>query len=290
LGNSGISGSRGAAGALVLGAIVSVQAGNALATTLFGEVGPAGTVFFRLTFAAAILVAIWRPRPSRYSRDQLGLAALFGLSLAAMNLLFYAALDRIPLGIAVTLEFVGPLTVAIVGSRRALDLLWVGMAAGGIFLLAGPAGASPDALGMAFALGAGACWGSYILFSAGLGRLYEDGTGLALAMAVAAILTAGPGIAAGGTDLLSPEIAAVGLAVAVLSAVIPFSLEFEALRRIPTRVFGVLMSVEPAVAAAIGLIALDQGLALEEAAGIALVVGASAGALRSPGVVPPKDG
>ena len=207
-----------------------------------------------------------------------------------MNFLFYESLDRIPLGIAVTLEFVGPLTVAVWGSRRAIDLLWVGLAAAGIILLAGPGGSSPDPVGIAFALAAGACWGAYILISARLGRAYEDGTGLAIAMVVATAIMVGPGIAVGGGELLSLELLGVGLAVALLSSAIPYSLELEALRRIPTQVFGVMMSLEPAVAATVGLLALSQGLAAGEAAGIALVIAASAGALRAPGTAPPTEG
>ena len=206
-----------------------------------------------------------------------------------MNFCFYAALDRIPLGIAVTLEFVGPLAVAIAGSRRSLDLLWAGMATAGIVLLAGPTGSSPDALGVVLALAAGCCWGAYILLSARVGRAYPGGSGLALAMAVAAVLMVAPGVAAGGRELLDPQLAAVGLGVALLSSVIPYSFELEALRSIPTRAFGVLMSLEPAVAATIGLIALGQGLSAAELAGIALVVCASAGAMAAVEVVAPTE-
>ena len=275
--------------ALVLGAVVSVQTGSAAATTLFDEVGPAGTVFFRLLFAALILAAIWRPRVRRSDRSQLLLAAGFGATLAAMNFFFYAALDRIPLGIAVTFEFVGPLGVAIAGSRRRLDLLWVAMAAVGIVLLAGPTGSSPDGLGVALALAAGGCGGAYILLSARVGRAYPGGRGLALAMVVAAGLMVAPGVAAGGEELLDPELAAIGLGVALLSSVIPYSFELEALRSIPTGAFGVLMSLEPAVAATIGLIALGQDLAAAEVAGIALVVCASAGALTATEVAAPTE-
>ena len=283
-----VSGSRGTAVALVLVAIVSIQSGTAAATTLFDEVGPAGTVFLRLALAAAILLAIWRPRLAGLSREQLGLAAIFGLALAGMNFLFYESLDRIPLGIAVTLEFVGPLAVAIWGSRRAIDLLWVGLAAGGILLLTGPGGSSPDPLGVALALGAGACWGAYILIAARVGRAYEGGAGLAIAMAVGALLMTAPGIASGGGDLVGVEVLGVALGVALLCSVIPYSLELESLRRIPTPVFGVMMSLEPGVAAAIGLLALGQGLAAAEVVGIALVVVASAGALRQAGeALPP---
>jgi inner membrane transporter RhtA len=259
--------------------VLSVQIGAAAATSLFDEVGPAGTVFYRLLFAALVLWAIWRPRPAEAERDALGLTFLFGVSLAAMNLCFYEALDRIPLGIAVTLEFVGPLGVALAASRRRLDLVFVGLAAAGIVLLAGPAG-SPDALGVALALGAGVFWAAYILLSARVGQAFSGGRGLAIAMVVAAALMVAPGVAAGGEDLLAPEVIAVGAAVALLSSVIPYSFELEALRRLSVGTFGVLMSLEPGVAALVGLIALGQGLSAAEAAGIALVVAASVGVLR----------
>lgn len=196
-----------------------------------------------------------------------------------MNLCFYTALDRIPLGIAVTLEFVGPLGVAVVASRRRADLVWVGVAAAGILLLAGPAG-SPDVGGVVLALAAGGFWGAYIVLSARTGRVFEGGEGLALAMIVAAAVMVLPGAGFGGEKLLDPGVIAVGAAVAVLSSVIPYSLELEALRRLPVGVFGVLMSLEPAVAALVGLIALGQGLSPLEAAGIGLVVAASVGVLR----------
>ena len=274
---------------LVLGAILSVQLGAAAATTLFDEIGPAGTVFYRLLFSALVLLAIWRPRRSDVSgRPALVLAAVFGVSLAAMNLSFYAALDRIPLGIAVTLEFVGPLGVALWASRRRADILWVALAAAGVVLLAGPAGSSPDALGVVFALVAGAFWASYILISARVGREFEGGRGLALAMAVGAALMVAPGIAEGGGDLADPRVIGVAFAVAMLSSLIPYSFELEALRRLPVGVFGVLMSLEPGVAALVGLIALSQGLAPAEAAGIALVMAASVGALRQPAAAQPE--
>ena len=198
-----------------------------------------------------------------------------------MNLSFYAALDRIPLGIAVTFEFVGPLGVAIAGSRRGRDLVWVALAAAGIALLSPGLGGSIDALGMTFALIAGAFWGAYIYLAARLGRMFERGDGLALAMALSTLFLLPSGLAAGGGDLLDPRLAAIGVAVALLSSAIPYSLELEALRRLPARTFGVLMSLEPAVAVMVGLIFLDQGLAGREIAAIALVVAASAGALGS---------
>ena len=268
--------------ALVLGAVVSVQAGGALATTLFDDVGPVGAVFLRSLFGAAVLVAIWRPRIAGAAPPSLRLAAIFGLSLAGMNLCFYLALDRLPLGIAVTFEFTGPLAVALAGSRRALDLLWAALAALGILLLSGGfGGGGVDALGVVFALAAGAFWAAYILLGARVGRTFPGGVGLAIAMLVSALLLLVPGIAGGGGELLAVGVLATGAGVGLLSSVIPYSLELEALRRLPTGVFGVLMSLEPAVAALIGFLALDQGLAEIEVAAIACVVVASAGALRA---------
>jgi inner membrane transporter RhtA len=273
---------------MVLAAVVSVQLGSAAATTLFDRVGPAGAVLYRLLFAAILLLALWRPRPLEADRSGLTLAVAFGVTLAAMNFCFYEALDRIPLGIAVTLEFVGPLTVALIGSRRGLDLAWVGAAAAGVVLLAGPSG-SAEAAGVGFALLAGAFWAGYIVLSARIGRVFPGGRGLALAMGFAAILMVLPGSLAAGGDLIDPGAAAVGAAAGVLSSVIPYSLELEALRRLAVGTFGVLMSLEPAVAALIGLVALDQGLAAIEVIGIGLVVIASAGVLGGPGARAPTE-
>jgi inner membrane transporter RhtA len=282
-------GGTGSAPFLVLAGILSVQLGSAVATTLFDDLGPVGTVFYRLLFAAIALLVIWRPALRGVARGDLRLAAAFGLTLAAMNLCFYEALDRIPLGIAVTLEFVGPLAVAVAGSRRPLDLVWVGSAAAGVVLLAGPGG-DPDGAGVAFALGAGFFWGAYILLSARVGQAFSGGHGLALAMCVATALMAAPGIAAAGGELLDPRAIGIGAAVALLSSLIPYSLEMEALRKLSTGVFGVLMSLEPAAAAVVGLIALSQGLSTAEAAGIALVTAASVGVLRRPGAgAPPTE-
>ena len=267
-----------AAPAMVIGAVVSVQLGSATATTLFDQVGPAGAVLYRLLFAAILLLAIWRPVLMEAGREGLMLVIAFGVTLAGMNLSFYESLDRIDLGIAVTFEFVGPLLVGLLGSRRALDLVWVACAAIGVLLLTRPSG-SANAAGIGFALLAGGFWAAYILLSARVGRAFSGGRGLALAMGVAAALMVVPGTAAEGGNLLDPVAAAVVAATAVLSSVIPYSLELEALRRIAVGTFGVLMSLEPAVAALIGLVALDQGLAAIEVLGIALVVVASAGVL-----------
>jgi inner membrane transporter RhtA len=271
---------------LVLGAISSVQFGAALAKTLFDEIGAGGTVFVRVLFAALVLVLIWRPRVAGLGRREGLLAGLFGLTLAGMNLAFYSALDRIPLGITVTLEFVGPLGVAVAGSRGALDLLWVGLAAAGILLLSDFGTTDLDGLGVALALFAGCLWAAYILLSARVGQVFPGGSGLALAMVVAAVLLCPVGVADAGADLFVPWILAAGAAVAILSSVIPYSLELEALRRIPPGVFGVLMSLEPAVAALAGFVVLDEELVPRELVAILLVVAASAGAASGAKVAP----
>jgi inner membrane transporter RhtA len=273
---------------LVLGAIVSVQAGAAVAFSLFDELGPAGTVFLRVAFAAAVLAAIWPPRLRRHSAAALRSAALFGGALGAMNLSFYLGLDRVPLGIAVTLEFVGPLGVALGGSRRPRDLLWVALAAGGILLLSPGLGGELDLLGAGFCLLAGGFWAAYIVLSERVGREFAGAQGLTLALIVAAVLLAPAGLVEGGAELLRPELLAAGLALALMSSAIPYSLELEALRHLPKGTFGVLMSLEPAVAAMVGFVALDQSLDAIELLAIAMVVAASAGALRS-AALPPRD-
>lgn len=273
---------------LVLAAVSSVQFGAALAKSLFDEVGPGGTVFLRVLFAALVLAAVWRPAVGARSRADWRLIVLFGVSLAAMNLSFYEALERIPLGIAVTFEFVGPLGVAIAGSRRALDLVWVLLAAAGIVLLSDFGSADLDGLGVALALVAGGFWAAYILLSARVGRAFEGGGGLALAMVVAAAMLVPVGVADAGGELLVPGILAVGAAVAMLSSALPYTLEMEALRRMPVGVFGVLMSTNPAVAALAGFVVLGEDLATRELVAILLVVAASAGAARNANV-PPRD-
>ena len=278
---------------LVLAAVTSIQVGAAFAVTLFDDVGAAGVSAIRLGFAALVLLAVWRPRPSEHPRQALRIAVAFGLVLGFMNYTFYEALDRIPLGIAVTIEFLGPLGVAVAGSRHKLDLVWVALAAVGIVLLANPGGeGAPEALGVVFALMAAALWAAYIVLAQKAGGHFTGGTGLAIAMAVAALVPLGPGIATGGSDLLGAEILAIGFVVALASSVVPYSLETEALRRMPRNVFGVLMSLEPAVAAMAGFVVLSQGLDVREIVAIGFVVAASAGATRSapPPPVPPDPG
>lgn len=266
---------------MVLGAIVSIQLGAAVAVGLFEEIGAGGVVFLRALAGALVLSAIWRPSLPR-DRDGWKLTLLFGISLAGVNLCFYESIDRIPLGTAVTLEFIGPLAVAVFTSGRRRDWIWAGLAAVGIVLLTGGiGGAGLDPLGVVLALGAGFFWGAYIVLGKRVGAASAGGSGLALAMLVSAVLTAPFGIPDGGADLLAPSVLAVGLAVGVLSAAIPFSLELEAMRRLPSSVFGVMMSIEPAVAAVVGLIFLGQVIEPLQMVAVLLVVAASAGALSS---------
>ncbi|HEX6357628.1 EamA family transporter [Actinophytocola sp.] len=265
--------------AQVLAGILSVQVGAALAKQLFGAIGSAGTVAVRLSFAALVLLVVWRPSV-RMDRRAWAVVATYGVVLGVMNLCFYLALAKIPLGIAVTIEFLGPLAVAIAGSRRWLDGLWALLAAGGVVLLTEGRG-DLHLAGILFALGAAVCWASYILLSAALGRHTSDGGGLALGMTLAALVVAPVGIAESGTALLEPWVLAVGLGVALLSSVIPYSLELEALRSIPPKVFGVLMSLEPAVAALVGLLVLGEFLTPIQWLAVLLVVAASAGATRT---------
>ena len=273
---------------LVLGAVSSVQFGAAFAKTLFDEIGPGGTVFLRVAFAAIVLMAVWRPALRGRSSADWRLMLAFGFALVAMNLSYYEALNRIPLGIAVTFEFVGPLGVAVAGSRHALDLLWVALAAAGILLLSDFGTADLDRLGVALALLAGCFWAAYILLSARVGQRFPGGQGLALAMAAGALMLAPVGAGDGGAELIGVEVLAIAFAVAILSSVIPYTLELEALRRMPAGVFGVLMSLEPAAATLAGFLVLGEDLAARELVAIGLVVAASAGAARG-ATVPPRD-
>jgi inner membrane transporter RhtA len=272
---------------LVLASIASVQSGSALATSLFDSVGPAGAVFLRAGFGALALVALTRAAPLRRREWPHRDVLLLGASVAAVNLFFYAALDRLPLGITVTLEFVGPLGVALAGSRRWRDALWALLAAIGIVLLSdGTGGKEIDPLGVVLALTAGLFWAAYIVQSTRVGRLEPGIGGATMAAVISTVLVLPLGIAQGGGELFQPSVLLAGAAVGVLSTAIPYTFEIEALRRMPQAVFGVLMSLEPAVAAAIGFLALSQDLDLIEVIAISLVVIASTGALRSAAMTP----
>jgi inner membrane transporter RhtA len=265
---------RGVAVGLVLAAASSLQVGAAFAVTLFDELGPGGAAFLRLAFAAVVLWAIWRPRLD----GDLRIAGAFGVALGLMNWSIYEAIDRIPLGVAVTIEFTGPLLVAVIGSRRPLDAVWVLLAAAGIVLLADPGGGSIDGLGVLLAFTAAGCWIAYIYLSKRAGEAFRGGEGLAIAMAIGALIVLPAGVLQGGSALAEPDLLGAALVVALASSVLPYSLELEALRRIPEAVFGVLMSLQPAVAALAGFVVLDQELGARELAAIAMVVVASAGA------------
>jgi inner membrane transporter RhtA len=267
--------------ALVIFPIISVQLGAAVAKSLFDSLGPGGTVFLRIAFAALVLFLLVRPKLGGHDRAGYLVAGLFGLTLAGMNFSLYLAFDRIPLGVAVTLEFVGPLGVAVAGSRRLLDLLWVVLAAAGILLLAPLSvlgGMDLDPVGVAFALLAGCLWASYILLSARTGSTFPGGTGLVIALCVGTFVLFPFGIAGAGYALLDPKLLLAGFGVAMLSSAIPYSLELEALRKLPARVFGVLMSLDPAVAALAGLVVLGERLEMRAVAAIIFVTIAAAGA------------
>jgi inner membrane transporter RhtA len=291
---------------LVLTGVISVQVGAGLAARLFSQVPPAAVTGLRL-WTAALLLAVLGARGLR--REITGLirrrawtdaavVVAFGLTLAVMNYSIYQAFARIPLGIAVTVEFLGPLAVAVAASRRVLDLAWVALAGAGVALLSqagdpapaaafhAPGGATLAGLnvaGLLFALAAAVSWAVYILLSAATGRRFPGSSGLTLAMAVAALAVTPAGLVAGGRSLLRPSVLGTGAAIGLLSSIIPYSLELEALRRVPAKVFGIWMSVEPAIAALVGLVMLGQSLSLAEWGAIGCVTVASAGAALSAG-------
>ena len=262
--------------ALVMLGIISVQIGSALAKHLFDEVGSFGTVALRLFFAALVLMLWWRPG-LRLGRRAWTVVVGYGVVLGLMNLFFYLALARLPMGIAVTLDFLGPLGVALAGSRQRLDALWTVLAAGGVVLLT-EGGGHVDLAGVLFAVAAGACQGFYILFGAALGRHTSQGNGLALSMVVASLVVVPFGVADGGTALFRPWVLTAGLGLALLSSVVPYTTDLEALRRIPPRVFGILLCLEPAMAALTGLVLLGEALRWPQWIAVACVVVASAGA------------
>ncbi|MFJ4771458.1 EamA family transporter [Streptomyces uncialis] len=266
---------------LVLAGGISVQFGGALAVTLMPRAGALGVVTLRLVVAALILVLVCRPRLRGHSRADWGTVVAFGVALAAMNGLFYQSVARIPMGPAVTLEVLGPLALSVITSRRLVNLLWAGLALAGVFLLSGGGFGTLDPVGVAYALGAGVMWAAYIVFSARTGRRFPQADGLALAMIVASALILPFGIVESGAKLLDPSILALGAVIAVLSSVLPYTLELLALRRLPAPTFAILMSLEPAIAAAAGFLVLSQALTLSQSAAIALVIAASMGAVRT---------
>lgn len=273
-------GSLGGVGLMLAGA-VSVQFGSACAALLFPRAGAFGAVALRVTFAALLLLVATRPRLRGHSRADWAVVCGFGLALGGMNLLFYQAIDRIPLGPAVTVEALGPLLLSVLVSRHAAGLLWAGLALAGVVLLGGGGFDRLNIAGVAFALGAGALWAAYIVLNSRAGARFPRLDGLAIAMAVAALLSLPLGVGAAGGTLLEPTVLGLGLAIALLSSALPYTLELLALRRLPAATFAVLTSLAPALAALAGYLVLGQGLPLPQCAAIALVVAACAGAVRT---------
>jgi inner membrane transporter RhtA len=280
---------RSSAVALVLGAACSVQGGAAVAKSLFPQLGPPGVVFLRLLFGSAALWAIARPQLRGRARSDLKLLAALGVVLVSMNISFYEALDRAPLGVVVTVEFLGPLAVAVLGSRKASDFVWVVLAGAGVALLAEGGGTSVKPLGIVLAAVAGCFWALYILLSVHVGRAFAGASGLAPAMALGALLMAPWGIISAGHHLRDAQVVGAAVGVGLLSSALPWSLELEALRRLPSHIFSVVLSLEPAVAAAAGFVFLHEHLRSRSWFAIAMVVLASAGAAGRRRATVPRD-
>lgn len=261
----------------VLLAIVSVQSGAAIAKTLFPSIGAAGTASLRIGISALILMAVYRPNLTKLSKEQWKFVIPYGLCLGAMNLVFYFAIERIPIGLAVTLEFIGPLMVAVLGSKRAVDFLWVLLAAIGIALIAPWKTNGVDILGAALAVLAGVFWAAYIVLGGKISKRMDGNQAVATGMLIAACLVVPFGIFGDGLDGLTPKFLGMGIALALLSSAIPFTLEMKALGRLPARTFSILMSLEPAAAAICAFIFLQEYLSFNEILAVIFVVAASAG-------------
>lgn len=263
---------------IVTGAVV-LQTGSAVATRLFDVLGAPGVLAHRMGIGALLLFVggrAWRRRPARAA---LPAVVAFSTVLGAMNLFYYLALERIPLGATVALELTGPLAVAVAGSRRRLDLLWVALAAAGVLVLTNPSTAGLDPVGVALALGAGACWAGYVLLGARVARAIPGTSGLAWAMLIASLWLVPLGAVTAGPVLLDPRWLLAGATVAVMSSVLPYSLEQVALRRVSTQAFGIMLSLQPAVATLAGLVVAGQRPGAPTLLGIGLVVAASLGAV-----------
>ena len=264
---------------LAIGAMAIIQLGVALSEPLLDEIGPSGVVALRLLVAAAVLWPLTRPVLRGRARHDLWPAIALGAFSAVQTLAFFASIDRIPLGVAVAIEFLGPLAVGLAGSRRALDGLWVAAAAAGVALLTvGPGAGGLDPLGLALAGVSAVGWAGYIVLTKRVGARWAGLEGLAVSLAVAAGLTLGPGVATAGVALADPAVLAAGAGLALLAPLAPFALEMLALRRLPAAVFGVVMSLEPAIGALLGFALLGQRLGLAAVAAIGLILVASAGA------------
>lgn len=268
---------------LVLLSILAVQVGAAGAKILLTKLDPISASFLRfgLTALMLMLMARYSHKFHHYSRGEYLLVGLFGAAIALLNLTFYGAISLIPLGITVAIAFIGPLGLAVMGSRRSVDLLWVTLAAIGVLLLTPLTGAHLDPLGVLLAMISALCWAVYILLAARVGQVLPGGTGLTLGMIATTILLLPFGIPLGGMKLLQPSVLLLGIGVAFLGTVIPYSLEFAALKRMPPKVFGVLMSVEPAIAALVGFVLLGEKLAARTIIAIAMVTVAAIGSTLS---------
>ncbi|MEO7978227.1 DMT family transporter [Flavobacterium sp.] len=261
----------------VLLAIISVQCGAAIAKTLFPAIGAAGTASMRIGISSLILLLAYRPNLKEITPQQWKIVVPYGLSLGAMNLIFYMAIERIPIGLAVTLEFIGPLLVAIIGSKRLIDYCWVLLAAMGIALIAPWSNARIDLLGVLFALIAGGLWAAYIVLGGKISKIMNGGNAVSIGMLFAAILILPFGFFENGLVNLTPKLFGMGVALALLSSAIPFTLEMKALGQLPSRTFSILMSLEPAAAAICGFIFLQENLNFYEISAVICVITASAG-------------
>jgi inner membrane transporter RhtA len=269
---------------LLIVAMASIQSGASLAKSMFPVIGAQGTTTLRLIFASIIMVLLLRPWRAKLTAKSLRTVIIYGMALGGMNLLFYMSLRTVPLGIAVALEFTGPLAVAIYASRRAIDFLWIALATAGLLLLipTGEASTGIDLVGAGYALGAGVCWALYILFGQKAGA--DNGVQTAaLGVMIAALFVAPFGIAHAGTALLTPSLIPVAICVALLSTALPYTLEMVALTRMPTRTFGTLMSIEPAIGALSGLLFLQEYLSLSQWMAIMCIILASVGATMTMG-------
>lgn len=267
---------------LLLIAMASIQSGASLAKSMFPVVGAQGTTTLRLIFASVIMLILLRPWRARLTASTLRTVIIYGMALGGMNFLFYMSLRTVPLGIAVALEFTGPLAVALYASRRAVDFLWIGLAVVGLLLLIpiGQTDGGIDLVGAGYALGAGVCWALYILYGQKAGA--ENGIQTAaLGVIVAALFVAPIGIAHAGSALLTPALLPIALGVAILSTALPYSLEMVALTRMPARTFGTLMSIEPAFGALSGLLFLGEVLSVAQWLAIGAIITASVGATLS---------
>lgn len=272
----------------VLFAIISVQSGAAIAKGLFPVIGAAGTASLRIGISAIILFAVYRPNLFKITPNQWKIVIPYGLSLGAMNLIFYLAIERIPIGLAVTLEFIGPLVVAVLGSKRLIDYLWVLLAATGIVLIAPWSDNGIDLLGVLFALLAGTLWAAYIVLGGKISKIMKGGEAVATGMLFASILIVPFGILGNGLNSLTPTFFYLGIALALLSSAIPFTLEMKALGQLPARTFSILMSLEPAAASICALLFLQEYLTFNEVLAVIFVVIASVGSTITSKKITPK--